>query len=145
LSEESLYEDISMLPRSLQREVNEDFASFVVGLDEYSYISTLDVRSTMNQLDNGFIIKQMCTFANTCHLYSFTSGKLFIGKKELEHLQFYSLREAQQVGFAKIKYLGYVHSNLFLVSRRGEEYTSWPLKIGMWIMNPLTWTSLSLH
>jgi hypothetical protein len=36
-----------MFPTSLQTNVREEFASFVVGLDDYSNTSTLDEKSTM--------------------------------------------------------------------------------------------------
>jgi hypothetical protein len=69
-----------------------------------------------------------CIFAKPCHLYSLTSGKLFISGKELEHLWFHSFVKCNKLGLQKAEDLVYVHSNLRLVSRRGEEYTSGPHK-----------------
>jgi len=40
-------------------------------------------------------------FSKPCHLYSITSGKLFISGKELEHPWFHSFCKAQLVGITK--------------------------------------------
>ena len=39
---------MSMFPAHLHREVKKEFASFAAGLDDYSDISALEERSTMN-------------------------------------------------------------------------------------------------
>ena len=48
-----------MFPAHLHREVKEEFASFAAGLDDYSDISALDERSTMNPVSGGSVMEQM--------------------------------------------------------------------------------------
>ena len=52
-----------MFPAHLHREVKEEFASFAAGLDDYSDISALDERSTMNP-----VRWWICHGANGVHL-----------------------------------------------------------------------------
>ena len=79
-------------------------------------------------------MSKWCTFAKPYHSPPFTSGKLFVSRKELEHLWFYSFCEAQQVGLTKGKGSCYVHSNLRLASRRGPKYGNGPSK--EWDVDP---------
>ena len=122
-----------MFPAHLHEEVKEEFASFAAGLDDYSAISSLDDKSTMS-----LVRWWICHGENGVHLQTLAihilSGKLFIDRKELEHLWFYSFCEAQQVGFQKAEDLVYVHANLRLASRRGLEYNNGPSK--EWAVDP---------
>ena len=54
---------MSIFPAHLHREVKEEFASFVAGLDDYSDISALDERSTMS-----LVRWWVCHGANGVHL-----------------------------------------------------------------------------
>ena len=96
-----------------------------------------------------FITSKSCAFANTCHLYSFTSGKLFIGRKELEHIWFYSFCEAQQVGltesYRKLRILFMCIPTFTLLLIRAQNTVVDSVKNGTWIQNPTTWSSLLLH
>eukprot|EP00253_Pinus_taeda_P009555 PITA_09555 len=90
-----------MFPSHLHREVKEEFASFVAGIDDYADISALEERSTMNP-----IRWWICHRANGVHLQNL----------------------ATRILSQKAEDLVYAHSKLCLASRKGPEYNNDPSK-----------------
>jgi hypothetical protein len=93
-----------LFPSSQQTKVREEFACFVAGLEDFADISALEERSTMNPIKWW-----------TCY----GANGVYFAKP------FHSYH---RLGSQKTEDLVYVHSNLRLVSRKGEEYTSGPHK-----------------
>ena len=120
---------IRMFPAHLHRELKEEFASFVVGLDDYSDISSLDERSTMNPIrwwiSHG---------ANGVHLQTLAVRLLSqvasssSAERNWSTYGFIHSVKRNCLGSEKAKDLVYVHSNLHLASQRGPKYSSEPSK-----------------
>jgi hypothetical protein len=113
-----------LFPSFQQTEVRKEFACFAAGLEDFADISALEERSTMNPIKwwtchgaNGVylhILSQVASSSSTERNWS-TYGFIHSVKRN-------------RLGSQKAEDPVYVHSNLFLVSRKGEEYTSGPHK-----------------
>ena len=103
-----------IFPAHLHREVKEEFASFVARIDEYSDISSLEERSTMNP-----IRWWICHGANGVHLQNLAIRVLL---KMASSSSAERNWKRNRLGSQKAEDLVYVHSNLHLASRRGPEY-----------------------
>ena len=109
--------------------MKEEFASFAAGMDDYSDVSALEERSTMNP-----VRWWVCHGANGVHLQalairilsqvaSFSSVERNWSTYGLIHSV-----KCNRLGSQKAEDHVYVHSNLRLASRRGPEYSSGPSK-----------------
>ena len=118
-----------MFPAHLHREVKEEFASFAAGLDDYSNISALDERSTMNP-----VRWWICHGANGVHLQTLAIRILSqvasssSAERNWSTYGFIHSVKRNRLGSQRAEDLVYVHSNLRLASRRGPEYSSGPCK-----------------
>ena len=117
-----------LFPASLQTEVREEFTSFAAGLEEFGDISALEERS-MNPIKwwtchgaNGLYLQSLAT----CILSQVASSSS--AERNWSTYGFIHNVKRNRLTSERVKDLVYVHSNLRLVSRRGEEYTSGPHK-----------------
>jgi hypothetical protein len=114
-----------LFPSSQQTKVREKFACFVVGLEDFAGISALEERNTMNPIkwwtcygENGAYLQSLATrILSQVARYSST-------ERNWSTYGFIHSMKHNRLGSQKADDLVYVHSNLCLVSRKGEEYTS---------------------
>jgi hypothetical protein len=118
-----------LFPSSQQTKVREEFSFFVVGLEDFAYISALEERSTMNPIKwwtchgaNGVYFQSL----STCILSQLASSSP--AERTWSTYGFIHSVKRNRLGSQKAEDLVYVHSNIRLVSRKGEEYTSGPHK-----------------
>ena len=109
--------------------MREEFACFAGGLEDFGDISALEERSTMN------LIKWWtCHGANGAYLQSLATRILSqvasssSAERNWSIYGFIHSVKRNRLGSQNVEDLVYVHSNLCLVSRKGEEYTSGPHK-----------------
>ena len=118
-----------LFPTSVQIEVREEFASFAAGLEDFANISALEDRKTMNPIKWW-----TCHGANGVYLQSPATRILSqvasssSAERNWSTYGFIHSVKRNRLGSEKTEDLVYVHSNLCLVSRKGEEYTSGPHK-----------------
>ena len=114
---------------SLQTEVREEFACFVSGLEDFGDMSALDERGSMNPLK-----WRTCHGENGVHLQILAPhilsqvARSSAAKRNWSTYGFIHFVKRNRLESQKAEDLVYVHSNLHLVSCRGEEYTSGPHK-----------------
>ena len=114
---------------SLQIEVREEFASFAVGLEVFAEILAFEERKSMNPIKWW-----TCHGANGVYLQSLVTRTLSqvaspsSAERNLSTYGFIHSVKRNKLGSEKAEDLVYVHSNLCLVSRKGEEYISGPYK-----------------
>lgn len=118
-----------MFPSHLHKQVKEEFASFVVGIDDYAHISALEERSTMNP-----VRWWICHGENGVHLQNLAIRILSqvasssSAKRNWSTYGFIHSVKRNRLDSQKAEDLVYVHSNLHLKSRKGPEYNSGPSK-----------------
>jgi hypothetical protein len=109
--------------------MREEFACFAIGLEDFVDISSLEERSTMNPIKWW-----TCHGANGVYLQSLATRILSqvasssSAERNWSTYGFIHSMKRSRLGSQKVGDLVYVHSNLRLVSRKGEEYTSGPHK-----------------
>ena len=119
----------SLFLASLQTEVREEFACFASGLEDFGDMLALDERGSMNPLKWW-----TCHGANGVHLQILATRILSqvanssAAERNWSTYGFIHSVKRNRLGSQKAEDLVYVHSNLRLVSRRGEEYTNGPHK-----------------
>jgi hypothetical protein len=118
-----------LFPSSQQTKVREEFACFVARLEDFANISALEDRSTMNSIKwwtchgtNGVYLQSLAT-----HILSQVVSSSSAERNWSAYGFIHSVK-CNRLGSQKDEDLVYVHSNLHLVSRKGEEYTSRPHK-----------------
>jgi hypothetical protein len=118
-----------IFPAHLHMEVKEEFPSFAAGIDDYSDISSLEERSTMN-----LVRWWICNGENGVHLQNLGIRVLSqvasssLAKRNWSTYGFIHFVKRNRLGSQKAEDLVYVHSNLRLASRRGQEYGNGPSK-----------------
>eukprot|EP00253_Pinus_taeda_P005580 PITA_05580 len=118
-----------IFPASLQTDVRQEFPCFANGLEDFADISALDERRTMDPVKWW-----TCHGVSGVHLQSLSTPILSqvasssSSKRNWSTYSFIHSVKCNRLGSQKAEDLVYVHSNLRLVSRRGEEYTSGPHK-----------------
>jgi hypothetical protein len=118
-----------LFPSSQQTKVREEFACFVAGLEDFADISALEERSTMNLIKwwtchgaNGVYLQSLAT-----RILSQVASSSLVERNWSTYGFIHSVKR-NRLGSQKAEDLVYVHSNLCLVSRKGEEHTSGPHK-----------------
>ena len=120
---------MKMFPAHLHREVKEEFASFAAGMDDYSDVSALEERSTMNP-----VRWWVCHGTNGVHLQALAIRILSqvasssSAERNWSTYGFIHSVKRNRLGSQKAEDLVYVHSNLLLASRRDPKYSSGPSK-----------------
>jgi hypothetical protein len=118
-----------LFPSSQQTDVREEFACFAAGLEDFADMSALEERSTMDPIKWW-----TCHGANGVYLQSLATRILSqvasssSAERNWSTYGFIHSVKRNRLGSQKAEDLVYVHSNLRLVSRKGEEYTSGPHK-----------------
>ena len=109
-----------LFPASQQTNVREEFACFAAGLEEFSDLSSLDERRTMNPIkwwtchgENGVYLQSL-----TSRILSQVSSSSSAERNWSTYGFIHSVKR-NRLGSRKVEDLVYVHSNLCLVSRRG--------------------------
>lgn len=116
---------LRFFPADLHREVKGKFASFAARLDPYSDISALDERNAMSPVKWW-----VCHGANGVHLQSLAIrilsqvARSSLTERNWSTYGFIHSMKRNRLGSQKAEDLVYVHSNLFLASRKGPEYSS---------------------
>ena len=118
-----------LFPASQQTDVREEFACFAAGLEEFSDLSSLDERRTMNPIkwwtchgENGVYLQSLAS-----RILSQVSSSSS-AERNWSTYGFIHFVKRNRLGSQKVEDLVYVHSNLRLVSRRGAEYVNGPHK-----------------
>jgi hypothetical protein len=116
-------------PGSQQTEVRKEFACFVAGLEDFADISSWEERRTMDPMKwwtchgaNGVYLKSLAT-----RILSQVASSSSTERNWSTYGFIHSVKR-NMLGSQKVEDLVYVHSNLCLVSRRGEEYAIGPHK-----------------
>jgi hypothetical protein len=118
-----------LFPSSEQTMVMEEFACFAAGLEDFADISSLEERRTMNPAK-----RWTCHGANGVYLQSLATRILSqvasssLAERNWSTYGFIHAVKRNRLGSQKTEDLVYVHSNLYLVSHKGEEYATGPHK-----------------
>jgi hypothetical protein len=119
-----------LFPSSQQTNAREEFACFAAGLEDFADMSALEERITMDPIKwwtcchgaNGVYLQSLAT----CILSQVASSSS--AERNWSTYGFIHSVKCNRLGSQKAEDLAYLHSNLRLVFRKGEEYTSGPHK-----------------
>jgi hypothetical protein len=118
-----------LFPTSQQTDVREEFSCFVVRLEDFADISSLEERRNMNPVKwwnchgtNGVYLQSLST-----HILSQVASSS-LAERNWSIYGFIHSIKCNRLESQKAEDLVYGHSNLHLVSHRGEGYASGPHK-----------------